>query len=96
MRKKDVLKRQKNLLKKIDNLVIKQNKGIKKWGIVQADIFIQNTEVVNVPNVIIAKPINTSDQENKALRNIASVMEKIIETEFGRKVKIELRNKIGE
>lgn len=44
-----------------------------------------------MPSITIIKPNNTPEQEKKVLRNIADAMEKIIETEYRTKVKIDLK-----
>lgn len=43
-----------------------------------------------MPKVTIIRPDNTPEQEKKVLRNTADVIEKIIQTEYGTKVKVEL------
>lgn len=44
-----------------------------------------------MPKVTIIRPNNTPEQEERALRNIESIMEKIVKEEFGVKIEIKLR-----
>lgn len=46
-----------------------------------------------MPRVTIIKPNITKEQKKKALRNIAEIMEQIVEEELGAKVEIELIDK---
>lgn len=66
----------------------------KEIRIGQANTCIQNNEVVNMPKVVIVKPNNSEEQTQRVLRNIANVMEKIIQEEFGVKVRINLFKKL--
>lgn len=50
-------------------------------------------EVEIMPRVTIIKPNITKEQKKKALRNIAEIMEQIVEEELGAKVEIELIDK---
>jgi hypothetical protein len=56
---------------------------------------IKSNEVVNMPKVTIVKPHNTPEQEKKALRNVASVIEKIILEEYGIKTNVTIKEKVS-
>lgn len=48
-----------------------------------------------MPKVTIIKPSLTQEEEKKAFENIAHVLEKIIEKEYGVKVKYTLERRIS-